>query len=66
VSELKDLNDLLQNSGPHGRRYTWKARHMLEDDIDLAERMLEIASVSAPTYVTDALCKWVQECGGPK
>jgi hypothetical protein len=37
-----------------------------QSDLELAEDALAVVTNRCPKYVTDAICKWIQDEGGPQ
>ena len=66
---MKDLNDLLSQTKSK-RRYAPVRYFGLSKEnysaLSIAEDVLNMVSGIAPKEVTDALCRWIQQEGGPQ
>ena len=68
---MKDLRDLIRvnGDGPKvrlGQKYLGGMQHYCSPKKIGAEETLAMIGSIAPQYVNDALCKWIQEEGGPE
>jgi hypothetical protein len=61
---MRDLSELTEVS-PSRNLLRWSPRRFFDSDLALAEDVLMIVSGRCPEYVIDAICKWIQDEGGP-